>query len=199
MANDNAGADLAGRFGDPPVMPSRNGYKVRSFSLADKARDLAFMRDVNNDAFAENWRFLPLSPQEYAFSAKFMRAVTRPDLVKFVEHRGRPVAVLHCVLDINPLLRRWNGAAGPFKLLRFLHDRRAVKTLIIFTVAIRKAYRRTSVSRLLQAELCRMARRFERTETTWMSPDNASALKSAASLGLRPDKHFAIYAKEIGR
>lgn len=199
MANDHIGDDLAGRFGDGAVPASRNGYTVRSFSLAHKARDLEFMRDVNNDAFAENWRFLPLSPEEYTYSAKFMSAVTRPDLIKFVEDRGQPVAVLHCVLDINPLLRRLNGAAGPLKLLRFLRGRRAVKTIIIFTVAIRKEYRRSCVSRLLLAELCRMARPFERAETTWMSADNTPALKAAASLGLRPDKSFAIYAKEIGR
>ena len=105
MANDDAGNDLARRFGDLAVATCRDGYTVRSFSLADKARDLAFMREVNNDAFAGNWHFLPLSPEEYMFSAKFMSFVTRPDLVKFVEYDGRPVAVLHCVLDVNPLLR----------------------------------------------------------------------------------------------
>ena len=199
MANDDAGNDLARRFGDPPVTARRDGYTVRSFSPADKARDLAFMREVNNDAFAENWHFLPLTPEEYAFSAKFMSYVTRPDLVKFVEYRGRPVAVLHCVLDVNPLLRRWNGAAGPVKLLRFLRGRRAVKTFILFTVAIEREHRRSCVSRLLLAEFCRMARPFERAETTWISADNRSALKAAASLGMRPDKHFAVYAKELGR
>jgi len=199
MANDDAGNDLARRFGDLPVTGLRNGYTVRSFSLADKARDLAFMREVNNDAFAENWHFLPLSPEEYTFSAKFMSFVTRPDLVKFVEHRGRPVAVLHCVLDVNPLLRMWNGAAGPVKLFRFLRGRKAVKTIILFTAAIKREHRRSDVSRLLLAEFCRMARPFEKAETTWMSADNRSALKAAASLGMRPDKHFAIYAKELGR
>jgi len=44
-----------------------------------------------------------------------------------------------------------------------------------------------------------MARPFERAETTWISADNRSALRSAASLGMRPDKHFAVYAKELGR
>jgi len=197
MAVDNAGNGLAPRAGALPVTMGQDDYVVRSFSLADKARDLATMREINNEAFAANWHFLPLSPEEYAFSAKFMSFVTRPDLITFVEHHGRPVAVLHCVLDINPLLRRWNGAAGPLKLLRFFRGRRAVKTVILFTVAIRKEYRHTRVSRLLRAEFCRMARPFGRVETTWMSPDNPTALKGAAGLGLKPDKHFAIFAKEL--
>jgi hypothetical protein len=199
MVNDDAGNDLVRRFGDLPARTCRSGYTVRSFSRADRARDLAFMREVNNDAFAGNWHFLPLSAEEYAFAAKFMSFVTRPDLIKFVEHRGRPVAVLHGVLDINPLLRQWRGAAGPVKLLRFVRGRRAVKTIILFTVAIRREYRHSYVSRLLLAEFCRMARPFERAETTWMSADDRSALQAAEGLGMRPDKHFAVFAKELGR
>lgn len=197
MSSDDIGDSLRRRCGDMAAAPVPPGYSVRSFSRQSKARDLELMREVNNEAFAANWHFLPLSRAEYAFSAHHMGLVTRPDLIKFVEHEGRPVAVLHCVLDVNPLLRAWNGTAGPVKLLRFLRGRRAVKTLILFTVAIRAEYRQTYVSQLLLAEFCRMARAFERVETTWMSPDNRPALRGAESFGLRPDKHFAVYAKEV--
>lgn len=197
MANDDIGNALSRRFGDLAAAPCRRGYSVRPFSTANRARDLELMREVNNDAFASNWHFLPLSSEEYAFSAKHMGFVTRPDLIKFIEYRCRPVAVLHCVLDVNPLLRRWGGSAGPVKLARFMWDRKAVRTIILFTVAIRKEHRRSYVSQLILAEFCRMARFFDRAETTWLSPANPSALKAAESLGLKEDKHFAVYAKEL--
>jgi hypothetical protein len=198
MANDDAAGDLGRRFGALAAASVRDGYAVRPFSLRDRARDMEVMREINNEAFAENWPFVPLSREEYAFSAKHMGLVTRPGLIKFVEHRGRPVAVLHCVLDVNPLLRRWRGSAGPLKLARFMWGRRTARTIVLFTVAIRKDYRRSYVSRLLLAEFCRMARHFERAETTWLSPGNRPALRSAESLGMRPDKRFAVFAKELG-
>ena len=197
MKIDDIGKDLDRRLGAPIAGPGRDGYTIRSFSLKDRAGDLERIREVNNDAFAGNWHFLPLSPEEYAFSAKHMGLVTRPDLIKIVEHRGRPAAVLHCVLDVNPLLRRWKGVPGPLKLMRFVRGRRAVKTIILFTVGIKKEYRQTLLSRLLIAEFCRMAQAFDRAETTWMSPENRPALKAAEGLGMRPDKHFGIYAKEL--
>lgn len=197
MRNDDVAADLSRRFQSLDAAAGRDGYTVRSFSRRHRERDLEFMREANNDAFAENWHFLSLSREEYAFSAKHMSLVTRPDLIKIVEHQGRPVAVLHCVLDVNPLLRTWKGRPGPIKLLRFLRDRRAVQTIILFTVAIKKEHRRSAVSRLLLAEFCRMAQPFKRAETTWLSADNRSALRAAESLGMRPDKQFAMYAKEI--
>jgi len=198
MKNDDIGDFLDRRFGAPAAAPGRNGYTIRPFSLKDRAGDLERMRDVNNDAFAANWHFLPLRPEEYAFSAKHMGLVTRPDLIKIVEHRGRPVAVLHCVLDVNPLLRRWRGVPGPVKLIRFLRGRKAVRTIILFTVAVKREYRRSRVMHLLLAEFCRMAQAFDRAETTWISAENRPVLKLAEDLGMRPDKRFAIYAKEIG-
>jgi len=197
MKNDDLGTTLFRRFGALTAAGCRRGYTVRPFSLRARDRDLELMREVNNDAFAANWHFLPLSREEYAFSAQHMGLVTRPDLIAFVERQGRPVGVLHCVLDVNPLLRAWNGTAGPVKLLRFLRGRRSVKTIILFTVAIREEFRRSYVSQLLLAEFCRMARGFARAETTWLSPDNAPALRAAESLGMREDKHFAVYAKEL--
>lgn len=199
MKIDDIGKDLDRRLGAPAAGPGRDGYSIRSFSLKDRAGDLERIREVNNDAFAENWHFLPLSHEEYEFSAKHMGLVTRPDLIKIVEHRGRPVAVLHCVLDVNPLLRRWKGVPGPVKLIRFFRGRRTVRTIILFTVGIKKEYRHTLLSRLLIAEFCRMAQAFDRAETTWMSPDNRTVLKAAEGLGMKPDKHFGIFAKELGR
>ena len=198
MKNDDIGNYLAGRFGALESPPDGSRYTVRSFSLEDKAGDLERMREVNNDAFAENRHFLPLSREEYAFAAKYSSLVTRPDLIKFVERDGRTVGVLHCVLDVNPLLRSWNGAAGPIKLLKFLRDRKAVKTITIFTVAIKKEHRHSRVHQFLIAEFCRMARSFERAETTWISADNQPALRNAERLGMRPDKRFVLYAKELG-
>jgi hypothetical protein len=198
MRNDDIRNYLLGRFGGPAAQAAKNGYTVRSFSLADKERDLERIREVNNDAFAGNWHFLPLTKEEYTFSAKYLSLVTRPDLIKIVEHDGRPAAVLHCVLDINPLLKRLNGKVGPVKVLRFQRDRRRIKNLIIYSVAIKKAYQHSRVYHLLLKEFCRMARDFETAETTWVSPQNVPSVRAAESLGMTPDKHFAIYEKGLG-
>lgn len=198
MKNDRV-RDVAQSWALASPGGERNGYSVRSLDPGDLAAELERIREVNNDAFEENWPFLPLSRDEYAFSAKHMNLVTRPDLVKIVEHHGRPVGVLHAVLDVNPLLRSWRGKAGPVKYLRFLAGRRKIRKLLIYTVAVKKAYRRGRATALLHEALRGVVREFEVLETTWISPDNTPVVKAAEGLGLRPDKHFAVYAKEVGR
>jgi hypothetical protein len=197
MKNDRAREYLSVRYGDRLRAVEPPGFTVRPISMRHLDRDLEAVREVNNDAFASNWHFLPLSPQEVAFSAKHFRLVTRPHLVFIAEHFGRPVGVLHCVLDINPALRKLGGRVGPLKFLRFLRDRSKIKKVIIFTVAIKTAYQHSRVYYLLLKEFVRMARDIETLETTWISPDNVPSVKAAETLGMTPDKTFAVYAKDL--
>lgn len=197
MRNDDIRGYLRRRFG-PDFRPAdRPGFVVRPLRRHDLRAELERIREVNNDAFAENWPFLPLSAEEYRFAARHLSAVTEPDFIQIAEFRGRPVGVLHCVLDINPLLRPLRGRFSPAGMIRFQRGRRRIKTILIYTVAIRKAFRRTRVYHDLLAGFCRVARRFEAAETTWISPDNTAAVGAAESLGMVPDKHFVLFRKTL--
>jgi len=191
--NDQIREYVVNRYGDMQSPLELQGFTVRSLDLARLATDLEILREVFNDAFSSNWHFLSVSKEEYQFSAKFLRLVTDPDLVVIVEHDGKAVGVLLCVLDINPLLKKLRGKVGPIKYIRFLRERKRIRRLIVYAVGIRKAYRGTEVFRLLLRTMCRIALRYDALETTWMSDNNGSAVRAADHLGLEPDKQFAIY------
>jgi hypothetical protein len=185
------------RYGTVSQPASSGTYSVRSFRMDHFEADLERVREVFNDAFSSNWHFLPLTSAEYVFSAKFLNLVTRPELITLVEHEGRPVGVLECVLDINPLLKRLNGSIGPMKYLRYLYDKNDVRSLIIYAVGIKRAYQGTRVYKLLLDSLCAQANAYDSLETTWMSEDNHLALRAADHLGLERDKEFAIYQRDL--
>ena len=197
--NDRIASYVLERYGEQPAPDPPPGYTIRSFSKRDFQAELERIRAVCNDAFSDNWHFLPLSAEEYRFSAKFLGLVTYPRLIKIVEHLGRPVGVLQCVQDINPLLRELKGRAGPVKFLRYQRQRRKIRSVIIYAIGIKKAYQRTQVYRLLLDAVCPLAREFDVMESTWMTEDNIPVLLAAARLGMTPDKKFAIYQKRLGK
>jgi len=172
-------------------------FTVRPARLGDLDRELDILREVNNDAFAGQWPFLPLSREEYAFSAKALRRITRPNLVLIGEHRGRPAAVIHAALDINPLLKTMGGKSGPLSIARFFHGRRRVRNLIVFTIAIKKEFRHTRLFAVMLQALVASGRDFDSIETTWISPGNTAAVAAAEKLGMTRDRSFALYAKEL--
>jgi hypothetical protein len=185
------------RYGSEGPVTASGGYTVRSFDMRDFNRELERIREVFNDAFCSNWHFLPLSREEYLFSAKFLNLVTLPELITIVEYRGEPVGVLEYVLDINPLLKTLNGRVGPIKYLNFLRARKKIRNAIIYAVGVKKAFQGTRVYKLLLDSACRVAVKYDTLETTWMSDENHLALRAAGHLGLERDKEFAIYRKEL--
>ena len=155
------------------------------------------MREVFNDAFSDNWHFLPVSKEEYQFSAKYLFFVTKPSLVIFIEKGDEPVGVLQCMLNINRILKPMKGRIGPVDYLTYLHNRNSIRELIIFAVGIKKTYQHTKVSRLILDCICRMCERYPVLYTTWMSDNNYQAVKTSEHLGLHPYKYFTIYEKSI--
>lgn len=195
--NENIHQYVLERYGTK-ILPSKMGnYSVRSFSKKDFKAELERFREVNNDAFSSNWHFIPLSKEEYLFSAKYLSLVTFMDLIKIVEYNGTPVGILHCVLDINPALRKLKGKADPIKLIRFFYERKKIQKLIIFSVGIKKAHRHGRTSLLLFNSFNQMCREYKVLETTWMSEENIPAVEVAEYFGLKPDKHFVIYEKHL--
>jgi len=188
---------LRHRYGPPPGPPVAGEYAVRNFDLTRMERDLENVREVFNDAFSSNWHFLPATAEEHRFSAKYLKIITRPELVTIVEHRGTPVAVLMCVLDVNPLLRRMHGKTGPLKYLRFINGRKRIRTLVLYAGGIRKAYRGTRVFTLLLDSMRRMADSFDVLTCTWIHPDNRLSVATASRIGLVPHKHLQMYRKQI--
>jgi len=195
--NVDVRAYLRNRYGPPPELPAPGEYVVRSFNLAHTGRDLERVREVFNDAFSSNWHFLPATAEEHRFAAKYLRAITEPELVTIVEHRGKPAGVLMCVLDINPLLRCMDGRTGPLKYLRFLDAKKRIRTLVVYAVGIRKAYQGTRVFTLLMDSMRRMADSFDVLTCTWMHPGNPLSVATAARVGLQPHKHLQMYRKDI--
>ncbi len=172
-------------------------FSVRHFNLFKIKAELERIREVNNDAFSNNWYFLPLTSEEYLFSAKFMFFVTYPKLNIIVEHHGEPVGVLQCVLNINNLLQPMKGKFNMFDLLGFLRKRPWINEIIIYAIGVKRAYQKTVVFKLLFESVCKIVQRYPIVSTTWMTEDNVSAIRASELLGLEPYKRFAIYEKVL--
>ncbi len=179
------------------LISESSDMRIRSFNIKRKEEDLDHLREIYNDAFSDNWYFTPVSRDEYFFSAKYLGLVTPPDLIKFVEYKGIPVGAIQFSLDINPFLKSFNGKFSSLKYLNLIRNRTKIKRAIIFAVGIKKEYQHTMASRLLFNATVLLARNYEELETTWMYDDNKSAIKSAESLGMQPEKHYLILGKKI--
>ena len=170
---------------------------VRSFDMRNKEADLEHLRNIFNDAFSDNWHFTPVSKDEYLFASKHLELVTPPDLLQFVEYKAEPVAAVHFVLDINPLLKNFKGRSSLIKYLNFLIQRKNIERVLIFAVGIKKDFRNSRVVQLLFNASVQIARKCSILESTWMYDENKIIISLAERLGLERDKEFNIYYKDL--
>ncbi len=179
-----------------PLLNMEN-TSTRSFNMQNYKIDLENLRNVFNDAFKDNWSFLTVSEEEYLFSSKYLKLVTPPDLIKFVEYQNEVVAAVHFALNINPLLKQFNGKFNPIKYFHLLNERKNILEAVLFAVGIKNCFKRTKVYPIILNETLKIAKKFEVLETTWIDENNAMSVNSAKKLGLIKKKNFAIYRKKI--
>ena len=176
-------------------VPSKH-ITIRKFNIFRFKKDLGILREINNDAFNNNTFFLPLSIEEYKFSAKYLFLVTRPGLIMIAEHNGIPVGAAQFVIDINNLVRTYNGGINAWQIPGFLWKRRKIKELIIFTAGVKKTFRKTRVFSVMLKSAVKIFRDYSAISTTWISDENLGANLDDL-LEMKPDKHFAIFSKHL--
>ena len=121
--------------------------------MKDFAADVRRITEVYNDAWSDNWGFVPITDAEAQHMAKELKLAVIPKLTLLAEIDGEAVGCLVALPDLNRGLRHLNGHLTPWGLARFLIERRRVKTVRIALAGVRKKHRRLGIDLLLYAEL----------------------------------------------
>src|SRR5664280_466280 len=194
--NNDISAPLSKKYHTSHKDTFSKDITVRKFNIFRFRRDIAILRDINNDAFYNNKFFLPLSMKEYLFLAKYLFLVTRPELIMIAEYKGEPVGAAQFVINFNSLLKSYNGKIRLRHVPGLLWRRRNIKDLIIFTAGIKKEYRNKRVFALILRSAVKIFRKFSTIRTTWISDENLGN-SLASLLEMSTSKHFAIYSKRL--
>ena len=112
----------------PPLI-ERHGRRGRAQSahphpqrrqVATSTRDAAIILNLLNDAWSDNWGFVPLTDAEIAYAGKKLKPIIFEDLVRIAELDGEPVAFMITIPDINELTADLNGELFPFGWAKLL-------------------------------------------------------------------------------
>lgn len=193
--------------GPPPRLVSlaervrrRGGIETRSINMNDLLGDVRLIVDIYNDAWAQNWGFLPILDEEAVTLAETLRMILDPGLVRFAYVHGEPAAVLGAFPDPYYALRprwRWYGDSDLVRVLRLLWMRRKGKLprLRLMFYGVRPQYRGLGVDALLFLESWQHAIRqgYQQCENSMLLEDNDLILRASEFVGARRYKVWRIY------
>lgn len=178
----------------------RHGLKVRTVDLGAFDRDVGILQEIYRAAWEDNWGFVAPTDAEIRQLAVDLKPILDPELVLFVEMRGRPVACSVALPDVNQVLRRMNGSLWPFGLFHFLRRHRVITRARLLLLGVRPEVRRIGLYPLLMAESHRrgLARGYRQGELSWTLEDNDAVNAGIEAVGGRRSKTYRLYEKSVG-
>ncbi|MGH7187126.1 MAG: dATP pyrophosphohydrolase, partial [Pseudomonadota bacterium] len=86
---------------------------ARPLRMSRFREEVRVLVDIFNDAWSDNWGFVPFTESEVRHLASNLRPLIRPELVSFAEIAGDPVGVVAAIPDLNEAIRGFDGRLLP--------------------------------------------------------------------------------------
>lgn len=195
---------LTGRI----VAMGEKAGKIR-IRRVDKSRfeeEAALIMGILNDAWSDNWGFVPLTDAEIAHAGKKLKPIVYEDLIRVAEIDGEPVAFMMTLPDINEKIKDFGGSLWPFnwaKLLLWLRKPK-VKTMRVPLMGVVKKLQGTRVASQLAFMLIEYIRRDAVTQFSathgdfgWVLASNGPMVSVGEAVGGKLDRIYRIYEKTL--
>ncbi|MFA5161588.1 MAG: hypothetical protein WC421_05030 [Elusimicrobiales bacterium] len=178
---------------------TRKDWRAREIRLSDLGRELETVREIYNDAWSENWGFVPISREEMAFAAKELRPVLKPKYGCIIEVDNRPAAFSIVLPDINQALRPLRGELNPLNFIKLLVEMRRIRQSRLLMLGVRKEFRSRGFELILIKHAINTAREcgWLHGELSWILEDNYKIISVIEEIGGRLYKKYRIYSKEF--
>jgi hypothetical protein len=178
---------------------------ARTVSYKNMERDVALIMDIFNDAWSENWGFVPVTPAEIRKTAADFKLFLIPEITRIVSIDGEPAAVAIAVPNLNELVRDLRGKLFPLGIFKMLYRLKVVgpKSGRVMILGIRKKWRHVKkyagLSVFLFGELNDSGRRIGMTygELGWTLEDNGPVNMGIKLMGGKPYKRYRVFEKAL--
>jgi GNAT superfamily N-acetyltransferase len=182
-------------------LSERGRVRIRPVDLGNWKSELAFVRACYNEAWAQNWGFVPWTDRELDFIAKELKPLVDPRLAHMVEVDGAPAGFAISVPDANEAIKLARGRLLPFGLARLLWKLKVSKCSRLRTIAmgVLPRHRKRGLDALLVRHLIENALRigYRSAEMGWVLEDNQPMLAALAHLRARRTKTYRVYDRPL--
>jgi hypothetical protein len=179
---------------------TEHGIEVRHMRLRDLEQELKRFVEVYNEAWSENWGFVPIREDELAHTAKEMRPILDEDWTWVAEKDGQTAGVALTVPDFNQVLERLNGRLLPLGWAKALWHRRKIDRVRVGFLGVKKAFQHTGVAAAFYVEHFETAARKPQTggEMGWILETNEAMNRGMEAMGGRIVKRYRVYERDLG-
>ncbi|HZV56633.1 MAG TPA: N-acetyltransferase [Sphingobium sp.] len=180
--------------------------RIRNVNKARFDEDAAIILHILNDAWGNNWGFVPITDHEVEHFGKQLKPIVFEDLIRIAELDGEPVAFMMTLPNLNEPLKGMNGSLFPFgwaKLLWWLRRPRC-RTMRVPLMGVVQKLQSSRMASQLAFMMIEYIRRdavarygASRGEIGWILEDNQGMIAIADAIDSHVNKRYVIYRKAL--
>ena len=176
---------------------------IRSVNLKHLREESGRLRQLYNEAWQNNWGYVPFTPEEFDYMTHELKPIVIPDLTLIAQVDGEPAGFILCVPDINAALRHVDGRLTrfglPIGLAKLLYHKSRLKRMRLVALGVVPKYRRSGVAEMLVLRMIEngMLQRGFFGECSLTLENNHLINRFMQAIGADPYKTYRIYSQPI--
>ncbi|MGE0658213.1 MAG: dATP pyrophosphohydrolase [Reyranellaceae bacterium] len=184
---------------------AKGRVKVRSVDMKRFDAEVKTVVDIFNDAWQDNWGFVPMTQAEVEHAAKTMKPMVEPDVIWLAELDNQPVAMILALPNLNEAVADMGGRLFPFNWIKLLWrlKRRKVKSGRVALMGVRMALRNSPLGAALAMMVIDKLREhgtalgYHYAELGWILETNTVTRRIIEQSGGREYKTYRLYARDL--
>jgi hypothetical protein len=184
---------------------TKDRIHIRRLQKSNFVNELKIIRSIFNDAWSQNWGFIPWTEAEFEHLGKDLKMLADEELVKIAEVDGKPAAFMVVLPNINEIIRDLNGRLLPFGWLKMLWRLKVKypKSARIPLMGVRSQYHNSLMGAALAFGIFAdvqqpvLKRGIKEVELSWILEDNMRMRNIIESISGRVYKTYRIYSKQL--
>jgi ribosomal protein S18 acetylase RimI-like enzyme len=165
-------------------------------------RQLTQIQQVYNEAWEDNWGFVPMTDAEIRFMAARLKPLLVEGLTQIALNGEEPVGFLLATSDFNEAFHPLNGrllSLGLVQALPYLLQWKVPKYCRVLTLGVKAAYRGRGIEAAMLTHGLRTGFQlgFRRIESSWILEDNTAVQRVIQLFGGEVYKRYRLYEKAV--
>ncbi|APH56018.1 dATP pyrophosphohydrolase [Granulibacter bethesdensis] len=185
--------------------PLPQGLSIRHLNWSRYREEVASITAIFNDAWSDNWGFVPLTEDETDAMAQQLKLLLHDKMIWFADYEGKPIAFIVALPNLNEAIRDLRGKLWPFGLVRLLWRLkiRGVKTARVPLMGIKRSFSHGLLGSLIPFLLVDAVRRESAklgmcsVELSWVLENNDPMRRMNEALGGSIYKTYRVYRKSL--
>ena len=179
---------------------ARGTLKVERFeSKADLKAWAPRIGKAYNNAFINNWEYVPLTDHEIQFVLDNILMIADPKLIKIISHDQDAVGFLLGFRDVSAAIQRSKGKLLPFGIVDIMLEMRRTKWVSLNGAGILPEFQGRGGNALLYSEMEKTIREFnfDHADLTQVAETAVEMRADLENLGGKPYKNHRVYKRKL--